>query len=94
MGEEKKYEENHECFCKSKGFRNFLTVALGSFVGVYLALCLFTIMHRPPCPCMMGGYQMGFGYHNNFKSGCPLKHLKHHKDMDKVEVKDSKDIDD
>lgn len=50
-------ENKHECICKSKGFRKFLTIALGTFVGVYCALSLFTALHRPPMmtPCLYGG---------------------------------------
>jgi len=57
--------KDEKCFCKSKGFRKFLTIALGTFVGVYCALSLFTALHKPPmmpmrymgfrpapCPCM------------------------------------------
>jgi len=48
-------EETKECkcFCKSEGVKKFVIVALGTFVGVYCALCLFAIMHRPPMPCHM-----------------------------------------
>ena len=43
MSDEIKIEEekNCNCFCHSKGFRKFLVVAAGTFVGVYLALSLF-----------------------------------------------------
>ena len=48
-------EEKCNCLCHSKGFRKFLVIATGTFVGVYCALCLFTAIHRPPmpapCPC-------------------------------------------
>ena len=54
-------ENEHKCFCQSKGFRKFLVIALGTFVGVYSALCLFAALHKPPifrgdmgfapCPC-------------------------------------------
>ena len=43
MNEEKNVETKEcNCFCKSEGFRKFLIVALGTFVGVYFALSLFT----------------------------------------------------
>ena len=56
MTEENKVEVTevkNDCFCKSKGFRKFLIVALGSFVGVFCALSLFAALHRPPMmqPC-------------------------------------------
>lgn len=61
-------DERHECFCHSKWFRKFLIISLGTFVGVYFALCLFTAIHKPPmmphpfaCPC-----------------GCMMKHSHHH----------------
>lgn len=54
MTEEIKNEENREmCICKSKCFREVLKIALGSFIGVYLALSLFASMHKPPMPCHM-----------------------------------------
>lgn len=48
--ENKIIEVKKECFCQSKGFRKFLTVALGSFVGVFCALSLFSALHKPPMP--------------------------------------------
>lgn len=62
--ENKIVEEKPTCICQNKEFRHFLTIAGGSFVGVFLALSLFAALHRPPmppippmapCPC---GYQM------------------------------------
>lgn len=52
MTEEQNYEtqEQCNCICKSKGFRKFLIVALGSFVGVFCALSLFAALHKPPMP--------------------------------------------
>lgn len=46
--------QENKCLCQSKGFRKFLTVALGTFVGVYCALSLFAAVHRPPMmpPCI------------------------------------------
>ena len=64
-------KEEHKCFCQSKGFRKFLVIALGTFVGVYSALCLFTALHRPmmppqgPCPY--------FG----MRHGCPCRMIEH-----------------
>lgn len=56
MSEENNVNETKcNCFCHSKGFRKFLVVATGTFVGVYSALSLFAAIHRPPmpvpCPC-------------------------------------------
>ena len=55
MSDEIKIEEekNCNCFCHSKGFRKFLVVAAGTFVGVYLALSLFAAIHKPPMPVPM-----------------------------------------
>ena len=54
-------EEKKECkcFCCSEGFRKFLIVAIGSFVGVYCALSLFAAIHRPPVPPCPFGPQFG-----------------------------------
>ena len=43
-------QEECKCFCRSEGVKKFAIVALGTFVGVYSALCLFAALHRPPCP--------------------------------------------
>ncbi len=43
-------KEENKCFCKSTEFKNFIIIALGSFVGVFLALCLFVTLNRPPMP--------------------------------------------
>ena len=75
MPEEIKNTEEKEktCFCQSKAFRNFLTIAFGTFVGVYCALCLFAALHRPPMMPPMRGFHNG---------GCPIQimHHKHHFD--------------
>ncbi|MBR2069084.1 MAG: hypothetical protein IJ877_04895 [Candidatus Gastranaerophilales bacterium] len=74
MSEEKIIEEKEcKCFCKSEGFRNFLVTALGTFVGVYMALSLFGAIHKPPmpCHCMMK-------HHHQIEG-----HYKHHKDFKK-----------
>ena len=50
---ETKEEKKCNCICCSEGFRDFLKIALGSFVGVFLALSLFVALHKPPvmhCP--------------------------------------------
>ena len=80
MTEEFTHEEKRkECFCQSKGFRKFLTIALGTFVGVYAALCLFTALHRPPmmppCPYMYGRMVPPMA------APC---HFKHHPHFDKM----------
>ncbi len=59
MTEENKIAEEKTCFCQSKGFRKFLIIACGTFVGVYVALSLFAAIHKPPmpmsAPAPMGG---------------------------------------
>ena len=66
-------EKECKCFCKSKEFKNFLTIALGTFVGVYAALSLFAAVHRPP---MMPPCARGFGYGNPAPFVMPA-HFKH-----------------
>jgi len=74
MSDEIKTEEKEcKCFCKSKGFRNFVTIALGTFVGVYCALSLFAALHRPP---MMP--PNAFGPNFGPRHGCPVKMIRHH----------------
>lgn len=55
MTDENRIEEKHTCLCHSKGFRKFMTVAGGTFVGAFLAMSLFAALHKPPvvipCPC-------------------------------------------
>ena len=69
-------EHHSQCFCQSKGFRKFLVIALGTFVGVYCALCLFTALHRPPMipPCMIYKGFAGAG----IERPCPGKIMHHH----------------
>lgn len=72
MSEEINQENN--CFCKSKGFRKFLTIALGTFVGVYGALCLFTALHRPP---IAPPFAFGYGSNAPIAAPCPFKRNHH-----------------
>ena len=44
-------EKKHGCVIECECLRKFLIVALGTFVGVYLALSLFALVHRPQMPC-------------------------------------------
>lgn len=105
MSEEIRVEEHHhhECMCQSKGFRKFLVVAGGTFVGVFLALSLFAALHKPPvmvpmggCPCgchpgmarpYMAPHHLDRGHRGEFHK----KMMKHRMDNDravKVEVED------
>ena len=45
------------CGCPTELFKKFLVVALGSFVGVFLAMSLFVTLNRPPMP--MPGHHPG-----------------------------------
>ncbi len=55
MTEEMNEEKQCKCLCQSKEFRDFLKIALGSFVGVFCALSLFAALHKPPMlPCPFG----------------------------------------
>ena len=38
------------CICQSQAFKNILTIATGSFIGVFCALSLFAALHKPPMP--------------------------------------------
>ena len=66
-----------ECFCKSKGFRKFLVVAGGSFVGVFCALSLFAALHKPPMPPMPPMGPMA-GFNHPYVMGHHMKHFKKH----------------
>ncbi len=47
MSEIQQNEEiKQECFCKKRA-KDILTIAIGSFVGVYCALSLFAALHKP-----------------------------------------------
>ena len=73
-------KEEHKCFCQSKGFRKFLVIALGTFVGVYSALCLFAALHKPPMPPQ--GFEYGAGAPVPPAIQCPCRH--HMKHFDKA----------
>lgn len=75
--ENKIVEVKQECFCQSKGFRKFLTIALGSFVGVFCALSLFAALHKPPMP------HCPFAYGKMMRPAmhCNHHHFNHHRGM-------------
>jgi len=96
MTEEIKYEHDHEheCFCKSKGFRKFLTVALGTFVGGFCAISLFCALHKPPMmmgPMGYGQYGMFAPYHN---CNCPCHKIMKKHCLEKKMMKYNKDFKD
>lgn len=85
MSEEIK-ETKCNCFCNSKAFKKFVTIALGTFAGVYMALSLFTAIHKPPmpCPCHFGHpmYTQGqFRHHKDFHGKKFHKEFKESKDL-------------
>ena len=76
--EMEKTTSREECFCKSKGFRKFLVVAGGSFVGVFCALSLFAALHKPPMPMMPPMGPMMGGFNHPYVMGHHMKHFKKH----------------
>ena len=101
MTEEIKVTEvKNECFCKSKGFKKFLTTALGTFVGVFCALSLFAALHKPPMPpCPFKGPMMRpamqcpyhYGHFKGPRGDFHHKKMMKHRiapDRVKIEVKD------
>jgi len=95
--------KENKCFYQSQGFRNFLIVALGNFVGVYFALSLFCAIHKPPMMQMGGGFPPApymMKHHGDFDCPCHKKHkgdmkkIKHHEEFkENVEHKDLEDKD-
>ena len=76
--------------CHSKGFRKFLIVATGTFVGAFLALSLFAALHRPPmpvpmpmpahCPCQQMMFRPDFGpqhFYRGHRGDFHKKMMKH-----------------
>lgn len=63
--------KEEKCLCQSKWFKKFMIIALGSFVGVFLALSLFSALHNPP---------MMYPGHYGCPCGCQMmmKHQQHH----------------
>ena len=67
--------KNETCFCKSEGFKKFLVVSLGTFVGGFCAISLFAALHKPPMMPMMPmmpRHHMGMhhGGHHMMKHNC------------------------
>ncbi len=99
MSEEKTTEKQEcKCFCKSEAFRKFVVITLGTFTGVYMALSLFTAIHKPPMPCSHHfmappAYMYGqMGPHRDFKGF--HKFQKEFKgDFDKVKAPKDQDKD-
>ena len=76
MSNENETIKNETCFCKSEGFKKFVVVSLGTFVGGFCAISLFTALHKPPMMPMMPmmpKYHMGMqhmGGHHIKKHDC------------------------
>ena len=102
MSEENKIIVEEKCFCKSKFFRHFAAITLGTFVGGFCALNLFAALNKPPMMPMgpmMGGSMMGhhmmapMGGHHFKKHGCDCPcHKKMMKKMMEDKVKLQKEI--
>ena len=96
MSEEKIVETKKcDCFCKSEGFRKFIITALGTFVGVYMALSLFSAIHKPPMPChrFMPPMQMQgqFGPRGDFHKFDKKFHKEFKGEMNKVKTPETED---
>lgn len=78
MNQEIKEEKQCKCICCTEGFRDFLKIALGSFVGVFCALTLFAALHKPPMPPCHGHHFMKPPIHqgHHFNKGCPFQKMK------------------
>jgi len=95
-------EVKNECFCKSIWFKKFLTKTLAVFIGVFAALSLFAVLHKPPmppCPFAKGQmmrppmhcYHHHFHKHGGFKGDFYQKKMMKDRiapERVKVEVKD------
>ena len=81
LNQEIKEEKQCKCLCCSEGFRDFLKIAAGSFVGVFFALTLFAALHKPPMsPCHFRGMMKPPIHH-----GCYFK-KHHHGDFSKMKL--------
>ena len=83
MSDEIKETEVKECncFCHSKEFRKFLTIALGTFVGVFCALSLFAALQKPPMVIP--------AHHPPFAAApCPCHRIGHFDKGDRFEKRD------
>lgn len=80
LNQEIREEKKCNCICCSEGFRDFLKIALGSFVGVFFALTLFAALHKPPMmPChhrFMAPPPIHQGQHFYKGGECPFKKMK------------------
>ena len=106
MSEENKVVIEEKCFCKSKFFRNFAAITLGTFIGGFCALNLFFALNKPPVMPMMFHpvkYYSHMPYHPGMGDGfirkhscdcpCHKKHIKKFMDNKKLlkETQENKD---
>lgn len=94
MSEENKIITEEKCFCKSKFFKQFMAVSLGTFVGGFCAISLFHALNKPPMIPMMpmmkapiGHHMMSGGHFKKHKFDCPC-----HKKMMKKYLEDKKEF--
>ena len=76
-------------FFKSKGFRSFLVISLGSFVGVFCAMSLFCALHKPSVPPMPHFYGHHYGISKHYNHGF---HKHHKKQFEKYHKEFKKDF--
>ena len=72
MSDEIKANEEKTCFCKSEGFKKFLVISLGTFVGGFCALSLFAALHKPKMPPMPMMHRTYMGHHHMMNH--PMRH--------------------
>lgn len=74
MSEEIKTVKEDKCFCQSPFFKKFSAIALGTFVGGFCALSLFSALNKPPMmpmhPMMMKRPPMHHFMGEYKKHGC------------------------
>ncbi len=82
--DQEKNEEKKCTLCISEPFRQFLCITFGTFIGVFAAMSLFVLLHKPP-KCHMGDFpppaQINFYHHKGH-------HINHHKHPPKDFKKD------
>lgn len=73
-----------KCICQSEAVRKIAVIAVGTFIGVFCSLSLFSALNRPHfvphhhfCPCQMHQFhQMPPKFHKGDFKGMPQKNLK------------------
>ena len=71
MSDEKEIKTKKDLWSVNEYMKKFLVVALGSFVGVYCALCMFMLAYKS---CLIKPYYYGFKMHKPaFECACKKK---------------------